>query len=286
MINFSKNPEAFKLWIYTWFGLNLNCPTTPSSDDKLSGWRKLPWRETNDIYAIVISEFMLQQTQVMRVREYYPRWIIQFPDWAALASASRAEVLCAWQGLGYNHRALRLQDCARILIETYQGKVPQDYDTLCALPGIGPATAAAIQIFGFNKPSLYIETNVRAVYLHHFFPNAITRIDDKKIIPFIEATQDTKHPRLWNWLILDYGAWIKKHFPNPTRTSTQYRRQSSFKNSRRYYRGQILKRVLQNPLSIQSIVDIFPEININEVIRDLQKEGFIVVKGTTIYPSK
>ena len=133
-------------------------------------YRELPWRNIDDPYAVLVSEVMLQQTQVARVGGYWPRFLSAFPTLDALAAASSADVLALWQGLGYNRRALALKRCADECAANRAGALPETAQELEALPGIGPATAAGVLAFALNKPSCYIETNVRTVFLHVLFP--------------------------------------------------------------------------------------------------------------------
>ncbi|MCL1846922.1 MAG: adenine glycosylase, partial [Coriobacteriia bacterium] len=132
-------------------------------------YRDLPWRRVTDPYLVLTSEVMLQQTQVKRVLSYWDRWISALPTVDALAAASVADVLELWQGLGYNRRALALKRAAEICSEQNAGVIPQEFEQLLALPGVGPATAAGVCIFAYGQPQVYLETNVRTVYLHHFF---------------------------------------------------------------------------------------------------------------------
>lgn len=122
--------------------------------------RDLPWRKTRDPYPILVSELMLQQTQVSRGLIFYPRWLARFPDWKALANATNAEVIEAWAGLGYNRRALMLRDIAKAVVER---GVPVTVAEWRALKGVGPYTAAAIGCFSLNERALPIDTNIRRV---------------------------------------------------------------------------------------------------------------------------
>ena len=133
-------------------------------------YRDLPWRNTRDAYAIMLSEIMLQQTQVSRVEKYWERFLALFPTLDALASAETSLVLEMWQGLGYNRRALALKRCAEVCSQQYGGQLPRSTEELLALPGIGPATAGGIRAFAYGEPGLYLETNVRTVFLHELFP--------------------------------------------------------------------------------------------------------------------
>ena len=230
-------------------------------------YRDLPWRRTRDPYEIWLSEVMLQQTQVPRVESRWPSWLEQFPSVFALAEASTAEVLAAWQGMGYNRRALALKAAAEEVVRTYDGAFPRDADALTALPGIGPATAQGIRAFAFDLPGVYLETNVRTVFLHHFFPE-VPSVPDRELVPLVQSTcpfagqglgskdaaspgeafacpQDTDDtPRSWHYALLDYGAHLKKTVPNPSRRSKTYARQSKFEGSRRQKRAEVVRILL------------------------------------------
>ena len=212
-------------------------------------YRDLPWRQTHDPYAIWISEVMLQQTQVKRVEGRWQRWLEKFPTVDALAMASRADVLEEWQGMGYNRRALSLLEAARSISENYPNSFPAAYDALVALPGIGPATAAGIRAFAFNLPGVYLETNVRSVFLHELFPDA-QHVPDSVLIPLVRETcpqtadnpNDT--PRIWYYALLDVGAELKRTHVNPSRRSKTYARQSRFEGSHRQKRAEIVRILL------------------------------------------
>lgn len=230
-------------------------------------YRDLPWRRTRDPYAIWLSEVMLQQTQVARVLTRWPEWLERFPDVSALAAAGPAEVLDAWQGMGYNRRALALHRAAQAVMESRGGEFPQSTAELKALPGIGPATAQGIRAFAFDLPGVYLETNVRTVFLHHCFPE-VEGVPDRDLVPLVEAAcpagpgaydgygadtpqqpyampQDADDtPRSWYYALLDYGAYLKKTLPNPSRRSKGYTRQSKFEGSRRQKRAELVRMLL------------------------------------------
>ena len=231
-------------------------------------YRDLPWRRTRDPYKIWLSEVMLQQTQVPRVEGRWPAWLERFPSVFALAEASTADVLAAWQGMGYNRRALALKAAAEEVVRTYRGEFPQSLEELTALPGIGPATAQGIRSFAFDLPGVYLETNVRTVFLHHFFPE-VPSVPDRELVPLVQAScpdltclgSDPKHvnlsgemfaqpqdaedtPRSWYYALLDYGAHLKKTVPNPSRRSKTYARQSKFEGSRRQKRAEVVRILL------------------------------------------
>ena len=215
-------------------------------DEGAKCYRDLPWRNIDDPYQVLVSEVMLQQTQVNRVLGYWGPFCSLFPTLDALAAADSASVLERWQGLGYNRRALALKRCAEACASQYAGLLPQKPDELLALPGIGPCTAAGITAFAYRKPAVYIETNVRAVFIHEFFPQE-GRVADKDIAPLVEATCSRQDPRGWYYALLDYGAHLKQQVANPTRRSAHYARQSAFEGSRRQKRAELLRLVLASP---------------------------------------
>lgn len=204
------------------------------------GRHDLPWRKTKDPYKILVSEFMLQQTQVQRVLPKYAQFIVTFPNFKKLAAAPLGEVLNVWQGLGYNRRAKFLHQLAHVVVKNYQGKLPQTEGELVALPGIGKATAAALLAFAYNKPTTYLETNVRSVFLHHFFQDK-QGVSDAELLPFIGRTAEGQDVRTWNWALLDYGVYIKTTYGNPNKNSKHYTKQSKFEGSDRQIRGQVLQ---------------------------------------------
>ena len=202
--------------------------------------RSLPWRNTRDPYRILVSEIMLQQTQVVRVLEKYKKFIKVFPTVKALANAEFADVVRVWRGLGYNRRALALKRTAETIVQRYNGIVPRDAELLAGLPGIGKTTARAICAFAFNQPTVFVETNIRSVFIHYFF-NRECRVADDRIITLVGKTLDVKDPRAWYSALMDYGAYLKKLFENPCRRSTRYHIQSPFEGSDRQIRGLVLK---------------------------------------------
>lgn len=240
--------------------------------------RVMPWRKTTNPYRIFVSEIMLQQTQVERVKEKYAEFIKKFPDFRALARAPLSEVLRAWQGLGYNRRALHLQGAAEHIVRIHGGKLPRETDALELLPGIGPATASSIRAFAFNEPEVFIETNIRSVYIHFFFPRA-KNVPDKKLLPLIEKTLDRKNPREWYYALMDYGARLKKTGANPSRRSAHHHTQSRFKGSLREARGAVLRLLLdgksytKKELEKESLLE--PE-KVARAVEELVGEGFLM----------
>lgn len=275
--------------------------------------RDLPWRRSITPYRIVVSEIMLQQTQVSRVLIKYPEWLKQFPTWKSLALASTADVIRAWQGLGYNRRALALKKIAEIVMSEYRGKLPSDPELLVSFPGIGSATASSICAFAFNQPVVFIETNIRRVYIHHFFgtrdsrlgarktnlhsqvpsdkfqvPSAEYRvtspeprdlINDQQLLPIIERTLDRSNPREWYWALMDYGSYLAKKVDNPNRKSQHYAKQSKFEGSDRQIRGAILKILADGNLKLEELKQAlnFSPPRIQQALQQLIDEGFLQI---------
>jgi len=242
--------------------------------------REFPWREKDDPYHILVSEIMLQQTQTSRVVKKYGQFIETFPNFNSLAKASLHEILELWHGLGYNRRAKALKEIANIVVEEFKGELPSSPDVLRKFPGIGEYTASAVATFAFNKSTIFIETNIRSVFIHFFF-NDRDDIKDSEIFPLIEKTLDASNPRIWYYALMDYGVLLKKRYKNPTRRSAHYRKQKSFKGSNREIRGMILKTLLkEKSLSESELINklgIEPE-KVKGNLKQLQKEGLVKKK--------
>lgn len=215
---------------------------------KKHGRNKLPWRKTNNPYRVLVSEVMLQQTQVVRVIEKYKEFLKRFPTVHALARASLADVLREWSGLGYNRRGKYLHDAAIQIVEKHGGKVPRDFAALCALPGVGEYTAKAARVFAFSEPDVLIETNIRAAFIQHFFVSRTVldtvldeKISDSQLMSFAVKATKRQDPRKWHWALIDYGVHIKKLHKNLARRSSSYVRQSKLEGSLRQVRGAILR---------------------------------------------
>lgn len=247
--------------------------------------RDLAWRHTDNPYHILISEIMLQQTQVARVVYKYPLFLTQFPDIPSLARAPLSKILRVWQGMGYNRRALAFQKLSREILKNHQGNLPRDPALLEQLPGIGTATAGAIAAFAFNHPSVFIETNIRRVFIHFFFPRKKI-VADEKIIPLIAQTLDQKNPREWYYALMDYGAMLADTIPNPNRKSSTYHTQSRFPGSRRELRGKIIAYLAQKKSVTEKELVLFlhntSEEKIKEVIILLIQEGFLTKRNRKI----
>ncbi len=242
--------------------------------------RDLPWRHTRDPYAILVSEVMLQQTQTERVIPKYEQWLDRFPNISELAQASLADVLQLWQGLGYNRRAKALKDIAEMVMSRYGGAIPDSRDTLMAFPGIGHYTASAICTFAFDQPLIFIETNIRRVFIHFYFPNSVggdgheRKVHDRELLPLVERTLNRKDPRTWYYALMDYGAMLKGKVENPNRRSAHYSRQSRFEGSDRQIRGIILRELLDVPeLKEEQLIEVVVEIRSGKGRRASDKKG-------------
>ncbi|MGP1601237.1 A/G-specific adenine glycosylase [Treponema sp.] len=227
--------------------------------------RDFPWRHTVNPYEILVSEIMLQQTQTERVLPKYLAWLERFPDVQTLAAAPLADVLALWSGLGYNRRARFLQQACRLIRERIAkgGTFPDTPEELDALPGIGPYTARAVCTFAFNKPEVFIETNIRSVFIFFFFPAAAgLEVKDSDLLVLIEKTLYRENPRLWYYALMDYGAALKKKVENPSRKSRHYTKQSRFEGSLRQARGAIIRQLV-NSASGCALYDIARKENID-----------------------
>lgn len=241
----------------------------------------LPWRQTTDPYRVLVSEVMLQQTQVSRVAPKYEAFLRAFPTVEALAEAPTDRLLAVWQGLGYNRRALALKRAAQAVVEHHGGSVPATLDELTALPGVGHATAAQVLAFAFDIGVPFIETNIRAVYLHEFFAGA-EDVPDSALLPLVADTLDHDRPREWFWALLDYGTHLKATRPNPSRRSKHYVRQSRFEGSNRQLRGRLLAELTARAGGGEASLDAlatatgFPAGSVAPALEALQSEGFVV----------
>jgi len=255
--------------------------------------RDMAWREYITPYRVVVSEIMLQQTQVDRVAKKFDSWMKRFPDWKSLAQASTKDILQEWSGLGYNRRALYLKRIAETITGGGKaaGAFPKTFEGLRTLPGIGPNTAGSILAFAYNIPHPFIETNIRSAFIHFFFPmiekkegkRACKKIRDDEIMPLIEMTLTDKknatNPREWYYALMDYGSHIKKQLGNPSRRSAHHVKQKPFKGSNREVRSNILKIIMRQDSTqeaIQKQLRNVPAEKIGKNVEDLVREGFII----------
>jgi A/G-specific adenine glycosylase len=239
---------------------------------KENGRHDLPWRKTIDPYRILVSEVMLQQTQVPRVIEKYKEFLKAFPTVQSLARGTLADVLKVWSGLGYNRRGKYLHDAAKEIVRS--GNIKEALDG--PLPGVGPYTRAAVRVFAYNEPDVLIETNIRAVYIHHFYSSVLhkTAIEDRQILPVATKAAEGQDPRTWHSALMDYGVHIKKLHKNPARRSTGYTKQSKFEGSLRQIRGAVLKALAGGA----EIIDLRSRYKkrFDEAVAGLARDGLLV----------
>jgi A/G-specific adenine glycosylase len=239
--------------------------------------RRFPWRDTRDPYHILVSEIMLQQTQTNRVLKKYPEFISKFPDISSLRSSSLESVLRVWQGMGYNRRAVSLKRISDIVYEQHDNKIPNKMEYLLDLPGVGKATASAVLAFAFDEPTVFVETNIRRVYIHFFFSDQ-DRVTDMEILGLVQQTLDTENPREWYYGLMDFGVMLKKEYPDLIRKSAHYTKQSKFEGSDRQLRGKILRLLLQeSPLPVNKLLQQVSTQNSRalKIFNRLEAEGFI-----------
>lgn len=244
--------------------------------------RDLPWCQPGtsgvfDPYKIMVSEIMLQQTQATRVIPKYTAFIDVFPTVQALAGAPLADVITAWSGLGYNRRAKFLWEASRIIAGLGEG-FPASIVALSALPGIGQNTAAAICAYAYNQPVVFIETNIRTVFIHHFFEHKDS-VSDAELLPYVKSALDMESPREWYWALMDYGVHIKTTVGNVSRSSKHYTKQSTFNGSRRQLRGKIIRALTNGPISRNQLIDMLADERTESVLLDLTSEQLITAVG-------
>lgn len=259
----------------------------------------MPWRVDYNPYYVLLSELMLQQTQVNRVVEYFNTFISVWPRLEDLANASLFDVLFYWQGLGYNRRAKFLHLCAKTIVSQHNAIIPQDIEDLQKLPGIGVYTSAAIMTFAFNKAVVVVETNIRRAIIHWFFSDE-TNIKEQLIRNKTAEVLDFAQPRIWNWALMDYGSSLNTHVENPNRKSRIYRRQSKFEGSNRQVRGTIV-RVLVSKVGRQNKKHLCKEVEkqivqqknshcnfekIDYNLKMLEEEGLIACEKNMYYIPK
>jgi A/G-specific adenine glycosylase len=243
------------------------------------GRHDLPWRIANDgdfdPYHIVVSEIMLQQTQVPRVIPKFEAFIQAFPTFERLGAAELGEVLRQWSGLGYNRRAKFLWQAAGSIASEYHGKLPRTVEELAQFPGIGKHTAGAILAYSFNQPVVFIETNIRTVFLYHFFLDA-DGVADRELEPYIyETLPEMALTREWYWALMDYGSYLKKQVGNVSRASNSYTKQSRFEGSARQIRGQVLRLLADKPMAAADLQQAIADERLLTILQQLVAEQLI-----------
>ncbi|MSP78669.1 MAG: A/G-specific adenine glycosylase [Dehalococcoidia bacterium] len=270
--------------------------------------RDMPWRRTRDPFAILVSEFMLQQTQVARVTPKYEVFMTRFPTIEALAAASVSEVLKAWSGLGYNMRSIRLHRVAQEVVKSFGGTIPSAPDDLRKLPGIGAYSAAAVACFAFAAQMPTIDVNVRRVVGRVLFG-----IESPSVKEMDQAATDllpTGKARDWNLALMDLGATVctakRPHcfecplrdgcvaapeFESPLRqvaeSTVTYKAKQPFRESNRYYRGRIVEALRHVPDDGVPLARLGPTVKdgfknrdlpwLKKLVDGLAKDGLVFV---------
>jgi A/G-specific adenine glycosylase len=243
--------------------------------------RPMPWRETDDPYRILVSEIMLQQTQVERVKLKYAEFLTAFPTVYELAVASLSNVLQVWQGLGYNRRAMYLKRCSEEIVNRCAGQFPCTIDELQALPGIGHYTARAVAAFAYGVAEPLIETNIRTLFIHFFF-HGCDAINDREIMPLIAASLDRDNPREWYYALMDYGVMLKQTHLNPGRRSRHHTQQSRLEGSNRQLRSRLLREVMEQPhITLKELVEtlLTEREEVQRNLEVMQREGLLAKQG-------
>jgi A/G-specific adenine glycosylase len=249
-------------------------------------YRTMPWREDTRPYYVLVSELMLQQTQVDRVIPKFEAFIERFPDVASLATAPLADVLTLWSGLGYNRRAKFLHESAKKIMSEFQGNFPETKAELLLLPGVGEGTSGAILAYAFNQPVVFIETNVRTVYFYHFFTEG-EKVSDAELAVLVEETLDYEHPREFYWALMDYGTRLKKNGAGKITQSKHYKRQSALKGSVREIRGQIVHRLTLGDANIKVLQqDVVLDERFQPALDGLLRDGLVEQTGDLFHLTK
>jgi A/G-specific adenine glycosylase len=246
--------------------------------------RRFPWRETTDPYRILIAEVMLQQTPVERVRVKYGEFLGKFPNVAVLATAPLCEILKTWHGMGYNRRAIALQEAAQSIVLDHGGNFPCSIEVLVTLPGVGRATAGAILAYAYNAPVAFIEVNVRRVFIHFFFQDR-DRVTDREILPLVAKALVPGDARTWYNALMDYGAFLRKRSVPAARRGASYHPRPRFTGSNRELRGRVLSSLISHGRvdygDLPGMVSGEEE-DVYRVLGELVKEGFIMKEGHEI----
>lgn len=249
-------------------------------------YRPMPWREDTRPYYVLVSELMLQQTQVPRVVPKFVEFATCFPDETQLAAASLGDVLKLWQGLGYNRRAKYLHDAAKMIVRDYGGVMPTSPHELETLPGVGKNTAGAIMAYAHNRPVLFVETNVRTVYLHHFFPDEM-QVSDAAILEKLAATLDHKNPRQFYQALMDYGSHLKAAGVRTNTRSRHYKKQPKLDGSVRQVRGEIIRQLADGSIPQAELAKRYTgDARYQPALDGLKRDGLIELDATTVRLTK
>lgn len=278
--------------------------------------RDLPWRKTRDPYRILISEVMLQQTQVDRVIPYYENFLTLFPTVHDLAAAPASKVIQAWAGLGYNRRAVNLQRTAQAVVERFGGEFPHSIDELRSLPGIGPYTAGAVACFAFEQDAAFIDTNMRRV-IHRLFAGAELpepALTEREIVELAARLVPAGDGWRWNQALIEFGALqctARKPacvicpmqtdcvaFPTMLATlaelpkGTRRKQEGAFEGSNRFYRGRAIAALREADSGLDlgdlgaRLRDDYSEQDLPwlvDLVRSLERDGLAVAEERPTY---
>lgn len=246
----------------------------------------MPWRQDTRPYYVLVSELMLQQTQVDRVIPKFHDFIATFPNEQALARASLADVLRKWQGLGYNRRAKYLHEAAKTVVADMGGVWPTTPEGLRQLPGVGPNTAGAIMAYAYNFPAIFVETNIRSVYFHHFFEGDVA-VTDHQLRAKLEETLDREHSREFYWSLMDYGSWLKRQGLGKIGLSRHYKKQSPLEGSVRQVRGRIVAALAGGDLTEEALAKVVErDHRFDPALTGLIRDGLVMRRGTEVHLTK
>lgn len=245
--------------------------------------RRMPWRENTSSYYVLVSELMLQQTQVGRVIPKFEAFVGLFPTVETLAQAELGEVLRAWQGLGYNRRAKYLHEAAKKIVHDFGGVFPATQKELESLPGIGSNTAGAVLAYAFNQPVAFVETNIRTVLFYHFFEGA-QDVSDTEVRSVMEQVIDWEHPREFYWALMDYGSYLKAGGVGRSAMSRHYKKQSPLAGSLREMRGRIIRALSHEALSEEQLKRaVSADERFGPALMGLVKEGLVALDSVGRY---
>lgn len=246
--------------------------------------RFFSFREIINPYHIFISEIMLQQTKITTVNNKFNSFIEVFPNFDSLSNSSLDLLLIKWKGLGYNRRAIYLKENAKKIVNEYNGILPQEKTILKSFLGIGEATASSIITYTYNIPTIFIETNIRAVFIYHFFLKNLEykeKITDKEIYPLIIDNIDLENPRVWYYALMDYGSFLKKKYPYLTKKSAAYKKQSPFQGSTREVRTKIIDILLKKKsISYENLCNQIQRNDLKKILDKLIKNNMINEENT------
>lgn len=259
--------KAFQKMIFVWWKKNR---------------RSLPWRKTNDPYSILVSEVMLQQTQVSRVLPKYEEFLYFFPDVYTLARATPAKVLQVWRGMGYNRRALYLKKTAEEVVRTHHGYFPESESELLKLAGVGKYTAKAVMVFANRAPVAMIDTNIRQIIVHFFFNGFPQKEKDVQDV----ADQLVPKGKSWEWhqALMDYGALELGRVVDKTK-KVKKPATVPFKESNRYFRGRIIDALREKSWEEKKLIEYMsdfykkPKVFIRRIIEGLCKDRLVERSG-------